>query len=196
MKESSIVKEGLEVRRKKVGYEISDSILGRWSPRSMSGERLDDRELMSLFEASRWAPSSGNGQPWRFIYSRKGSESWENFFDLLVEGNKVWCKNAGVLVVVLSRKFKEHNGKPYLTHSFDTGAAWENLALEGVRRGLVVHGMEGFDYDKARKILGIPDEFEVEAMISIGKRGSEREEEPNDRRPLGEIVMEGKFIGG
>jgi nitroreductase len=199
MELSDINKEGNEVR--KSNYEISPSILGRWSPRAMSGEELDDNELMSLFEAARWAPSSGNGQPWRFIYSKRGSESWNRFFDLLVEGNQAWCENAAVLVIVLSSKVKEHNGKPYLTHSFDTGAAWENLAIEGGRKGLVIHGMAGFDYDMAKEVLEVPEEFQVEAMIAIGKRGKKENlpgeiqdgEVPSFRKPMNEIVFEGKF---
>ena len=72
-------------------------------------------------------------------------------FDLLVESNKVWAKNAGILVVVASNKNFEINGKFSITHQYDTGAAWENLTLEATSRGLVAHGMQGFDYKKARE---------------------------------------------
>jgi hypothetical protein len=61
-----------EVRRS--GYKINPLILNRWSPRSMTGEELKDEELLSLFEAARWAPSSGNGQPWRIIYANRNAE--------------------------------------------------------------------------------------------------------------------------
>jgi nitroreductase len=84
---------------------------------------------------------------------------------------------------------------------FDTGAAWENLALEATSRGLAVHGMQGFDYDKAREDLMVPDNFDVVAMIAIGKRGPRNQlppqlqerEYPNDRKPLKEPVMVGRF---
>lgn len=164
-----------EVRRaRRPGYEIHPIILSRWSPRAMTGEGLSDDELMPLFEAARWAPSSYNGQPWRFVYAKRETEHWDKFYNLLAEGNKLWAQKAAVLVVVVSRKRFEHNEKPARTHSFDAGAAWENLALEGTRRGLVIHGMQGFDYDKARDVLGIPEAFQVEAMIAIGKRGGRR----------------------
>lgn len=191
-----------EVRRaRKPGHKIHPIILGRWSPRAMTGEGLSDEELMPLFEAARWAPSSYNGQPWRFIYARRDTEHWDRLYNLLAEGNKLWARNAAVLVVVVSRKRFEHNEKPAKTHSFDTGAAWENLALEGMRRGLVVHGMQGFDYEKAREVLGIPEAFEVEAMIAIGERGRKEGlpkdlqeiEAPSDRKPLSAIVFEGRF---
>jgi len=167
----------------------------------MTGESITDETLMSLFEAARWAPSSFNNQPWRFLYVRRDSSNWNTFYDLLLEGNKVWAKNAAVLVVIISRKNFEYNEKPSITHQFDTGAAWENLALEASTREIVAHGMQGFDYEKTRKNLQIPDDFDVMAMIAIGIRGPpenlpsnlQEKEFPNSRKELDEIVMEGHF---
>ena len=150
-------------------YNINPLLLHRWSPRAMSGEEISDTELMRLFEAARWAPSSYNGQPWRFIYAKRNSESWDKLFSLMVDFNKSWAKNAAVLVVIISRKNFEHDGKPSVTHQFDAGAAWENLALQGETQGLVTHGMQGFDYEKARRDLSIPTTFDVMAMVAIGK---------------------------
>jgi nitroreductase len=186
-------------RRREPGHDVSALLLNRWSPRSMTGETLRDDELMPLFEAARWAPSSFNGQPWRFVYAKRDTVHWQRFLALLVEQNRSWAQKAAALVVVASRKNFERNGKPARTHAFDAGAAWENLAIEGARRGLVVHGMEGFDYDRARTELEIGEEYEVLAMIAIGRRGPRDElpeplrkvEEPNGRRPLHEIVFEG-----
>lgn len=183
-------------------YAITPLLLNRWSPRSMTGEALSDEELFPLFEAARWAPSSYNAQLWRFIIARRQNrEEFERFFALLVPANQAWARDAAAFVVVASRTRFEFNDKPAATHAFDAGAAWENLALEAARRGLVAHGMQGFDYQRAKQELGIPDEFEVHAMIAIGKRGPREKlpekhqamEEPNTRRPLSEIVFEGAF---
>ena len=189
---------------RKSSYDINPLILNRWSPRSMSGEELNEKEFMPLFEAARWAPSSYNNQHWRFIYAKKDTKYWNSFFNLLVPGNQAWAKNAALLVIAVSKKTFDHNGKPAITHSFDTGAAWENLALEGSKRNLVVHGMEGFDYDKAREFLKLTEEYQVEAMIAIGKPGKKEDlpeqaramEQPSGRRPLSEIVFEGEFKDG
>ncbi len=186
---------------RKPDYEIQPLILNRWSARAMSGEGLSDTELMPLFEAARWAPSSYNNQPWRFVYAKRETGYWEKFLDLLVPGNQAWAKEAAVLIIVVSKKTFDYNGKPSRTHNFDTGAAWENLALEGTSRGLVVHAMQGFDYDRAREVAIIPDDYDVEAMIAIGKPGKkeslppklQESESPNDRRSLNEIIKEGKF---
>jgi len=188
-----------EVR--KPDHPVDNLFLDRWSPRAMSGEAIPEEDLMTLLEAARWAPSSYNNQSWRILYARRDSEHWPLFFDLLVEGNKVWARNAAALLLFVSKTTFDFNGKPYPTHSFDTGAAWENLALEATRRGLVTHGMQGFDYARAKQELAIPEEFDVLAMIAIGKRGPRENlseklravEAPNDRRPLREILFEGTF---
>jgi nitroreductase len=123
------------------------------------------------------------------------------FFDLLVEANKSWAKNAAALVVFISRKVFYHDGEPSRTHSYDTGAAWQNFALQGCRQGLIVHGMEGFDYERARAELRIPDEFHVEAMAAVGRPASKevrpgklhKRESPNDRRKVSQSICEGPF---
>ena len=106
------------------------------------------------------------------------------------------------MVVILSSKTFEHNGKPSVTHQFDTGSAWENLAIQATFQGLATHAMQGFDYEKAKKDLEVPDDYEVVAMVAIGKRAPkdrlpadlQQRETPSDRKPLEEIVMEGKFV--
>src|SRR6476620_12388120 len=156
---------------------------------------------MRLFEAVRWATSSYNGQPWRFIYAKRNSEAWDKLFSLMVDFNKSGSKNAAVLVVVISRKNFEHNGKPSVTHQFDAGAAWENLALQGETQGLVTHGMQGFNYEKARRDLSIPAKFDVLAMVAICKPAQkeilptdvQQREQASERKPLSEMVMEGQF---
>ncbi|KFM19566.1 nitroreductase protein [Marine Group I thaumarchaeote SCGC AAA799-P11] len=110
-------------------------------------------------------------------------------------------RDAAVLVVVVSKSKAEHKEADYPTHAFDTGSAWENLAIESVSRGFVTHAMAGFDYEKARSELEIPDVFEVMAMFAIGKQGPkenlpqelQEREKPADRKELSEIIMEGKF---
>jgi nitroreductase len=185
---------------RKPEYNVDEIFLNRWSPRAMSGEEIDGKTMFALFEAARWAPSANNNQPWRFIYARRNTKHWETFFNLLAEGNQVWAHNAAVLIVVISKTTFDNNKHAH-THSFDAGAAWENFALQGSMMGLVVHGMQGFDYDKAKEILAVPDGYQVEAMIAAGKPGRKEDlpdyqqerEFPSSRKSIAEIVMEGSF---
>jgi nitroreductase len=186
---------------RKIEHGIDERFLNRWSPRAMSGETIEEETLMGLFEAARWAPSSNNNQPWRFLYARRETDLWPLFFDLLAESNRIWAIRAAVLIVVISKTTFDFNNKPARTHSFDAGAAWENLALQGTLKNLVVHGMQGFDYDLAKKSLRIPDDYQVEAMIAIGRPGRKEElpeslqerEIPSGRKGLTDLIEEGFF---
>lgn len=186
---------------RKSDYPIAPLILNRWSPRSMTGEPLTDEELFPLFDAARWAPSSYNNQPWRFIYARRDTPEWETLFSLLQTGNQEWCKKAAVLIVIISHTVFEKNNKPARTHSFDTGMACQNLGLEAFNQGLACHFMSGFSYDEAKKVLKVPDDYTVEAMLAVGKKDKPEKltedlreiEKPSTRKPLSEILMHGSF---
>lgn len=183
-------------------YDISPLYVNRWSPRAMTGERLAEDEFMPLFAAARWAPSAYNNQPWRFLYATRGDGHWDTYLDLVSDANRTWARRAAMLVAILSKTTFDHNGEPSRTHAFDTGAAWQNLALEGDRRGLVVHGIGGFDHERATAVLDIPSEYTVEAMAAIGIRAPaevlpdelQEREIPSDRKPLADIVVEGTFV--
>ena len=186
---------------RKAEHPIDRLFLDRWSPRAMSGEDVPDAELRVLFEAARWAPSSYNEQPWRMLYARRGTAHWPRFFDLLVDNNKRWAARAAALVLLVSKTTLDRTGGPSITHSFDTGAAWATLALQGFLKGYVVHGMQGFDYARAKTGLKIPDGFRVEAMAAIGRPGDpaglpedlRQRESPSGRRALDATVCEGPF---
>lgn len=189
------------MKQRRAEYSIDPRILNRWSPRAMSPDLMEDRQMMELFEAARWAPSSYNAQLWRFIYGKRGTKHWEKLFNLLVPFNQSWAKNSSFLILIISRDRFTYNEEPSRTHSFDAGAAWENLALQGSINGLVVHAMEGFDYERAKWECNIPDGYTVEAMVAVGKQGDVKDlpkelqerEEPSDRRPIDELIFEGTF---
>jgi nitroreductase len=193
--------EGNNNKLRNSSYKINPYILNRWSPRSFMEEGLTDQDLMAIFETARWAPSSYNNQPWRFIHAKRDTTDWNRLFSLLEEFNKTWAKKAAALVVIISYKYFEYNGKFSITHQFDTGAAWDNLAIEASTRGIATHAMEGFDHEKARVDLRIPDDYEVLATIAIGLQRPRESlptklrdiEYPSDRKPLDEVVMEGMF---
>ena len=179
-------------------YDIDDIFLKRSSPRAMSGEPVSHEQLMTLFEAARWAPSSGNNQPWRFLYAVQGTSHFETFFSFLAGGNQAWCNHAGALIIGLSKKTMA-DGRPNPTHSLDTGSAWENFALQGSVMGLVIHGMAGYDADALRATLHIPDDYQIELMIAVGHPGPvenlpeafREREAPSQRKPIEEIAFEG-----
>ena len=173
----------------------------------MTGEQISDEELSTLFEAARWAPSSYNNQPARFLYAKRDTPGWKTVFNLMAEPNQLWAKNAAILMVIISKRVFDYNGKPSVTHTYDSGAAWENFALQGIRMGFVVHGMQGFDYEQARIVLNVPDDYKVEAMAAVGRPASkdslppqlQEREFPSDRKGIEQISFEigsGKDFSG
>ncbi len=182
-------------------YPVNPIFVDRWSPRGMTGEAVTEAELMTLFEAARWAPSASNEQPWRFLYARRDTSHWDTYSNFLFEGNRLWAQRAGALVVVVSHTYNNMAKMTSLWNSFDAGAAWQNLALQGYMSGLAVHGIGGFDRDKARAGLNVPEIYQMEMMIAIGRPGTadhlpeglQARETPNPRRPVAQSVCEGLF---
>jgi len=190
---------------RKTEHSVDKIFIERWSSRSLSSD-VSEKEFMSLLEAAKWAPSSSNGQPWRFIYAKNGSKYWNIFYEFLNDFNKIWCKNAGYLLVLLSRKKFEpdEDGKEEINrnHSFDSGSAWLSLALQARMKGLIAHAMAGFDLKKVREALKIPETYNIECMIAVGKQGEvekslpermQKSEKPNARKTIKEISSEGIF---
>jgi nitroreductase len=186
-------------------YPVDPLFTDRWSPRALTGEAIDEPTLLSFLEAARWAPSSSNIQPWRFLYGRAGTAAWTPIFDALVPFNQGWAQRASALVAVLSITHSTAPGasspSPVPTHAFDTGAAWASLAFQAHLSGWITHGMAGFDHAKLRAGLGIPDDVATHAVIAIGKLGDkailpeplQAREAPSGRLPLKAIAAEGPY---
>ncbi len=185
-----------------VDRPVHDLIRRRWSPRAISGRSVPKEVLASLFEAARWAPSCYNEQPWRFLLAtREEKEAHGRLAGLLVEGN-AWARTAPALALSVARATFTRNEAPNLHAFHDVGAATENLAIEAVNRGLVVHAMGGFRREEARDVLAIPPEWEPVAMIAIGYAGDpealpeplrKAEEAPRTRKPMTEVVEGARF---
>jgi len=182
-------------------YAILDEIKDRWSPRAFSSEEVTDEELHKIFEAARWAPSSMNEQPWRFIYARKGTEAFDQMSEALMEGN-YWAKEAPVLIFTAVRKTFKKNDKPNRTAQHDLGLAVGNLAAQATALGLSMHQMGGIYTDKAAEILEVPEDYEVMTAIALGKAGDanqleeklkNREMAERKRMPQSAFVFTGSF---
>jgi nitroreductase len=184
---------------RKPEYEVSPMFTERWSPRAFLDKAVPTDVLYSVLEAAKWAPSAANWQPWRFIIARSETDR-EKFHSFINDRNREWCEKAPVIILILS-KVTNPDGKANRFHSFDTGAAWANLAMQASMLGLVTHGMGGFDQDKARQLLNIPEDYDIHAVVALGYQGNTEDlpesfqdrEKPSERRPLAETVFEGTF---
>lgn len=176
----------------------------RWSPRAYDSSVIPDADLLTIFEAARWAPSAFNFQPWRFLYAKREGADWERFLSLLVPFNQAWAQNASVLIYICSDTLietKPGEPQPSHTHSFDAGAAWASLALQASMLGYHAHGMAGVEWERVRTELKVPGRFRVEAACVIGRVGSadvlheslRGREAPSDRKPVSDFAFAGDF---
>lgn len=184
-------------------YPIHELLQRRWSPRAFSDKMVETDKLRSLFEAARWAPSSNNEQPWQFVMATKNTPSeYDRLFQCLKEGNKKWAHLAPVLMLSVARLNFEDEGRPNRHAFHDTGMAVFSLVVQATALGLMVHQMAGFDAEKARTDLKIPDGHEPVAMIAIGYPGDPdllqepyrtREFRPRERKPIAEFVFSAEW---
>ena len=186
-------------------YPIDPMFLERWSPRAFTAQTIPEADLLTMLEAGRWAASSYNSQPWRFLYAIRDTPHWQTFLDLLVPFNQGWAKHASALVILVSNSLMRPPGAekdvPSHSHSLDAGTASGYVALQAMKMGWHVHGMVGFDMGRAFAELNVPQGHRVEAAYAVGKLGDksslpemlQEREQPSPRRPLSELAFAGGF---
>jgi nitroreductase len=175
------------------------AILQRWSPRAFADKDVSSDDLKLVFEAARWAPSSYNEQPWRYIVGRRGSETYTKIHESMTANNQTWAGTAPVIMVSITKAIFGPENKPNYYALHDLGAASAYMALEAANLGLALHQMAGYDREKARQSLSVPHDFEMGAAIALGYQGelhrlskeehAKRETAPRTRKELSEIVF-------
>jgi nitroreductase len=181
----------------KTGHPVNELIAKRWSARAFSTKPVERSKLLSMIEAARWAPSSRNEQPWRYIiFTNNNPEKLKEAQSVLLESN-TYAKRAPILICAIAKKKYSEGGKYNRLHFHDLGAANENMFLEAFNQGLIMHEMGGFDVQKAIEVFNIPEDFEIGVMIAIGyqdkhtvlpERFREKAFSPRERRELSEIA--------
>ncbi len=181
---------------------ILKPIIDRWSPLAFSPKKVEQEKIDLFFEAVRWAPSSFNEQPWRFLYAtRDDGDDRMKVESLLVQGNK-WAKEAYILMVTFAKKTFAANGKENPHALYDLGCACGYLALQLPSLGLICHQMGGFLRDASNKILGVPSDYTAGTMIAIGYPADptllpqellDRQNAPRERMPRREFAFRGKW---
>jgi nitroreductase len=190
-------------KKAKTDHPIHDLLARRWSPVAFEPRPMPDESLASLLEAARWAPSCFNDQPWYFLVARReDGEEFQRMLECLSEGNRVWARNASVLMITATRNSFRRNGKPNRFAPHDLGLALGGLLVQATEMGIAVHQMGGFSQSKARETYGIPEGFEPQTAVAIGYHGDpstlpdelrKREEQSRERIPRREFVFSGSW---
>lgn len=183
---------------------ILDAINQRKSGFAFSSKSIEPEKLNTIFEAARLAPSSMNVQPWRFIYANRNEPEFQLILDTLFDGNKKWAKDAATLVLSIAQEEYTFNDKVFKNaHAWhDTGMANVLLMVQAAELGIESHPMGGFDHQRAIQSFNLPKEYEPVVVIALGYKGDEnvlledllkRQKAPRTRKPLSEVVFNGKF---
>ena len=186
-----------------VDYPIHPLLRQRWSPRAFDTRPVEPAKIASLLEAARWAPSSSNSQPWRYlIATNENRAEFERMLGCLVEKNQQWARTAPVLMISVAHTIYEYNGAPNRHAGHDVGAASAMLTIEAEALGLHVHQMAGFDAAKVKAEYDVPEHFDPMAAMAIGYLGSPEsipegfrkgEVAPGTRKPISDFAFTKKW---
>lgn len=183
---------------------IHSVLNARYSPRAFSGQAVTQEELELVLEAARWAPSSMNEQPWRFLVTRRGEEGHAALLDAINPSNRLWADKAPVLILALVHRALSRNGQENFHARHDLGLATAQFTVQATALGLGVHILGGFRSEGARYAFRIPEEFDLVSVLVLGHPGTadqlpanlkDRELHHSARRPLSELVYYGRFHG-
>lgn len=157
-------------------------------------------QYRALIEASRWAPSSHNDQPWNFIFCDRDltPESYFKVFNCLKETQQQWIQNVPVLAIVVARTKEIYKGKFNEWADYDVGAAAISMSLQAADLGLMAHQIGGFDKAKISQEFQLPEDHKILTIIAIGYEAAEGEPDaqPRTRRPIHENFFLGEWGQG
>lgn len=177
-----------------------DLLKKRRSTVAFSEQELSKDQLEEIFEATRWAASCFNEQPWRFIVAQKSQEKlYKKVLNGINEHNQAWAKNAPVLMLTFAKKTFEKNGQPNMHHMHDLGLAVGNMSAQATAMGLYLHQMAGIVRDNIQHDFDIPEDYEIVSAIALGykldkedvpEQFKAREEAKRTRKPFSEFVFD------
>ena len=189
------------VKKAPTELELHPLITNRWSPRALDvNDIISNGDLHAILEAARLAPSAFNEQPWRFIFGKRGDETFNQILNGLGEFNQLWAKNSSALLLVVGTK-QRGNGDPHPSYQYDLGLAVSQGTFEAHHRGYVTHQMTGFNHDVMCRTFDLTT-FEPVVVVAIGRQTdsdilpaqmAEREKALPNRKSLTELIIKGSL---
>lgn len=193
-----------DVKRGEPDYSVLPVMVERWSPYCFDNQPVPGDLLLQCLEATRWAASSFNEQPWYFVLAeRQNAEAFDKMLDCLLEANQAWAKFAGALLIGISKETFTHNGTPNRVHGYDLGQAVAQMSLQATALGLQVHQMAGINSSRIRQEYSLPEGYVPQTAIAIGTAAVEplpgqeafasRDTKPRTRKKISEFVFRDKW---
>jgi len=176
-----------------------DAIEARRAYRSLDPVSITENLIRDLARSAGLAPSCFNYQPWRFVFV-KDPRVLKEIHENLSKTNR-WAERASMFVAVYSRADDDCKVRGRHYHQFDTGMAVGLLMLRATELGLVAHPFAGYKEKAVKGILGIPEDYQLIALVAVGKKSdvihdllNEDQKETEPRRPERKPFEEFAFI--
>lgn len=167
---------------------VTDAIETRRAYRSLDPVEITKELVQELAHAASLAPSCFNKQPWRYVFAY-GHQPLAGLKTALNKGNE-WAHFASMIIAVFAKIDDDCVIKNREYALFDTGLATGLLMLRATELGLVAHPIAGYDEQKAKKLLNVPEESTLITLVIVGRKReelrpemSEVQQQSETRRP-------------
>lgn len=145
-----------------------------------------------VLKAASVAPSGHNRQPWKFILVKDGTLKQKM---ISACNDQKFVADAPLIVVVCGQKLPINRGgyMEEMSMLLDVAIAFTHLILAARAEGLGTCWIGGFKNDENKKLLEVPDEYEVVAATPLGYPSKDVFTDIKNRKKLDEIVSLNKF---
>ncbi|MBO3769890.1 MAG: nitroreductase family protein [Candidatus Brockarchaeota archaeon] len=150
---------------------VQEAIEIRRAYRAIEPIDITEDLIKDLAYHASLAPSCYNNQPWRFVFV-KNPEKLREIHNALSSGND-WAKKASMIIAVYSEKEYDCIIGEREYYLFDTGIAVAFMILRATELKMVAHPIAGYDPEKVKRILEIPENAILITLIVVGKHSEE-----------------------
>jgi nitroreductase len=168
--------------------EFKEVIAKRQSVRDFTDQPVSDDKLNAILEAAHTAQSGCNFQPWKFVVVKNAQVRKQL---MQAANNQSHVGQAPVIIAAVALNPSRMMPCEVPACAVDLAIAVENMALAAVDQGLGSCWIGAFSQKNVKKILGVPDEYRVDALLPIGYSKQVREKSP--RKSIAEIVCYDRF---
>lgn len=158
----------IKLKKPALNVPIIDILEKRFSPRNLIGNKINEKEIESFFEAARWAPSARNIQPWFFYFAHRDSQGFNKLVSCFYERNN-WGENAPLLILACYIK-NDLQPDEKLWSVYDLNASVFSLIIQAQSMGYYARQIGSFDHEKTKKMFNLQN-HEPFIIIALGKLG-------------------------
>lgn len=165
--------------------DVEEAILKRRSVRSYKDRKVPRQKLEKIMDLGRMAPSANNRQDWRFVIVDE-EETKKQIYE--AAHRQGFVKEAPVVVAGVTTDPEDIMSCGVPAGVVDLSIAMDHLTLKAAEEGLGTCWIGAFNQKEAKKVLEIPEQHEIVALMTVGYPSRPLEVEEKSRKDLEEII--------